>query len=403
MSEQENSQELRDETKLCHDEGEYAKHQGAIVPPLYQNSLFAFEDWDAIDHAFDNIADSFVYSRLMNPTVTIAEKKIAELCRGEKAKLCASGMAAISAAIMHFVKAGDHIITIKNVYGPANSFIGTYLKEKNNIDVTYIKGTDISEFERAIQDNTTLIYLESPASQTFELQDLRAVAVLAKSKGIKTVIDNTWCSPIFQKPLELGIDMEVHSASKYLCGHSDVVSGVLIGNKDDVDEIIVKEHAFYGGKMAPFEAWLILRSLRTLTLRMERHQQSALKIASFLEGHKKVKKVNYPGLPSFPQHALAQKQMTGYGGLLSIVLDIEDISEAKRFVNKLVIFKLGVSWGGHESLVYAPTISYAKELTAEQLEAMSLDIGLVRLSIGLEHPEDLIKDLEQGFQALNRL
>lgn len=398
MSSKELPTHYRDETNLCHDEGEYAKHQGAIVPPLYQNSLFAFEDWDAIDHAFDNIADSFVYSRLMNPTVTIAEKKIAELCRGEKAKLCASGMAAISAAIMHFVKAGDHIITIKNVYGPANSFIGTYLKEKNGIDVTYVDGSDVAEFEEAIRDNTSLIYLESPASQTFALQDIGAVALLAKRHHIKTIIDNTWCSPIFQKPLELGIDMEVHSASKYLCGHSDVVSGVLIGAKEDVDEIIVKEHAFYGGKMAPFEAWLILRSLRTLTLRMDRHQQSAMQIATYLDAHDRIKQVNYPGLPTFPQRKLALKQMTGYGGLLSIVLDIEELTEAKTFVNKLRLFKLGVSWGGHESLVYAPTISYAKELTKEQLEAMALDIGLVRLSIGLEHAEDLIQDLKQALE-----
>ncbi len=392
------SKELRDETKLCHDEGEYAKHQGAIVPPIYQNSLFAFEDWDAIDHAFSHISESFVYSRLMNPTVEIAEKKIADLCKGAKAKLCASGMAAISSAIMHFVKAGDHIITVKNIYGPANSFIGTYLKQKNQIDVTYLSGTNTSEFEEAIRPTTTLIYLESPTSQTFDLQDIPSVVALAKKHNIKTIIDNTWASPIFQKPLAMGVDIEVHSASKYLCGHSDVVSGVIVGSKEDIDEIIVKEHAFYGGKMAPFEAWLILRSLRTLPLRMERHQQSALKIAVFLESHVSIRKVNYPGLPSSPQYDLGKKQMMGYGGLLSIVLAIDDIAKVKTFVNKLNLFKLGVSWGGHESLVYAPTISYAKELTPEQFEAMSLDIGLVRLSIGLEHPEDLINDLSQALR-----
>jgi len=392
--------QLSEETRLCHDDGEYFKHQGAIVPPLYQNSLFAFEDWDSIDKAFDNIADSYVYSRLMNPTVEIAEKKIAQLCHGEKAKLCASGMAAITAAIMHYVNHGDHIITINNVYGPANNFLGKYLIEKCNVQTTYVTGIEVSDFEKAIQSNTKLIYLESPASMTFEIQDIRRITSLAKSRGIKTIIDNTWSSPIFQKPLDMGIDMEVHSVSKYICGHSDVVAGVLIGKKTDVDQIIVTEHALLGGKMAPFEGWLILRSLRTLHLRMRQHQSSAMMIAQYLYDHPGIRKVNYPGLPASPQFELGKSQMTGYGGLMSIELDVDQLEEVKTFVNNLRLFKIGVSWGGHESLVYAPSISYLKELSPDKFKAMGIKIGLVRLSIGLEAHSDLILDLDRALSEL---
>ena len=220
---------LKDETILNYDD--HKDPYGSVVPPLYQTSLFTFEDWAGIDKAFDHKAEAFIYSRLLNPTVKIAEDKIAALCRGEKAKLCASGIAAITSAILHCVNAGDHIITLKSIYGPTNTFVTKYLKTKFNISATFVDGKDPEEFEAAIQDNTRLIYLESPASITMELQDLKAISHIAKKHKVKTVIDNTWASPIFQKPLELGIDIEVHSASKYLCGHSDVVAGVIISEK----------------------------------------------------------------------------------------------------------------------------------------------------------------------------
>lgn len=301
---------------------------------------------------------------------------------------------------MHYIKAGDHIVTIKNVYGPANNFMGQYLEEKCGVTVTYVKGCALSDFENALTDKTSLIYLESPASMTFELQDISAVANLAKAKGIKTIIDNTWASPLYQQPLNMGIDMEVHSVSKYLGGHSDIVSGVLIGKKEDVDQIIVNEHALLGGKMAPFEAWLVLRSLRTLPLRMKQHQTSAMEVVSFLEAHPKVRVVNFPGLPSHPQYELAKRQMSGYGGLLSFELKTENVDDVKAFVNSLSLFKLGVSWGGHESLIYSPSISYIKELSPEKFKAMGIKIGLLRLSIGLEDVKDLISDLENSFQLI---
>ncbi len=389
---------LKDESLLNHDD--YQDQHGAVVPPLYQNSLFTFEDWDKIDKAFDNKADDFIYSRLLNPTVKVAEDKIAALCRGEKAKLCASGIAAITSAILHCVSAGDHIVTVRNIYGPTNTFIDKYLKTKFKITATYVDGREVEEFEQAIQENTTLIYLESPASLTLELQDLKAIAKIARAKGIKTVIDNTWASPIFQKPLTLGIDIEVHSASKYLGGHSDVVAGVIISDKKTMDAIITAEHELLGAKMAPFEGWLILRSLRTLPIRMKAIMENAFQVAAFLEQHPKVAKVNYPGLESFDQYALGQRQMTGYGGLLSFEVATQEIASIKKFVNALELFALGVSWGGHDSLVYAPVISYLKELSPDKFAAMGINASLIRISVGLEHTDDLTSDLEQALKHI---
>ena len=390
---------LKDGTILNYDE--YKDQHGSVVPPIYQNSLFTFDSWDDIDRAFDHKNSAHIYTRLMNPTVEVAEKKIAALCRGEKAKLCASGMAAITSAILHCVKAGDHMITLKDIYGPATTFISTYLVPKFNVTATFVDGRTVSAFEEAIQDNTTLIYLESPASLTMSLQDIRAIAALAKNHNIKTIIDNTWASPIFQKPLTMGIDIEVHSVSKYLAGHSDIVAGVVVSDRKTTDAILNKEHELLGAKMAPFEGWLVLRSLRTLSIRMKAIQRHTLAVAQFLESHPMVSKVYYPGLESFEQYALGKKQMTGNSGLLSFELNTEDISSIKNFVNGLKFFKLGVSWGGHDSLVYAPAISYLKELPPEKFKAMGIVAGLIRISVGLEDPDDLMADLKLGLDKLS--
>ena len=392
--------QLGNRTKLCNDDKEYLENKGAIVPPLYQNSLFAFDGWDGIDKAFGEPSEAYIYSRLHNPTSRIAEQKIADLAGAEDAKLTASGMGAISAAILHFVKHGDHIVTIKDLYAPANTFINEFLKEKCNVSCTFVDGTSVASFAEAIQDNTSLIYLESPASITMSIQDIKGVTTLAKSRGIKTVIDNTWATPLFQPCSPMGIDLEVHSVSKYLCGHSDVVAGVIIGSKKDLSEILMKEHALLGPKMAPFESWLLLRSLRTLPLRMKAHQENGKLVAQFLEGHPMVKSVNWPGLKSFPQYELAKQQMSGYGSLMSFELYSEDLNKIKQFVDGLELFHLGVSWGGHESLVYAPVISYAKELPPERFAAMGIVPGLIRISVGLEDAQDLIEDLERALLLL---
>jgi cystathionine beta-lyase/cystathionine gamma-synthase len=337
----------------------------------------------------------------VNPTVRLAEAKIARLAGGERAKLFGSGMAAITAAVLHYLNAGDHVITVNNVYGPANNLLNVYFREKMNIRTTFVSGEQVSDFEAALTDRTRLIYLESPSSAVFSLQDIAAVAALARTHGVQTIIDNTWATPFFQQPLALGIDLEIHSCSKYLGGHSDVVAGVVIGSEKEITAMATREYELLGGKMAPFEAWLLTRSLRTLPLRMLRHQDNALRIAHFLDRHPRIKTVRYPGLRHFPQYELGCRQMRGYSGLLSFELDTRDLPAIKRFFNSLTVFQIGVSWGGHESLIYAPAISYLKELPAAQFDALGLSLGDMRISVGLEHPDDLIHDLETALARLD--
>ena len=384
-------------TQLAHD-GKNQHPQGAVVPPIFQNSLFTFDSWEDIDDAFNDRSNSYIYTRGNNPTVKLVEEKLAAIAHGEKAKLFPSGMGAISAAILSFTKQGSHIVAVKNIYGPANNLILSYLKPKFGIEVTFVEGSSISDFESAIQENTDLIYLESPSSVVFSLQDIEAVARLAKSKGIGTIIDNTWSTPVYQKPLTMGVDLEMHSCSKYIGGHSDIVGGVLIGAEERINDIFRQEFEWIGAKPAPFEAWLLLRSLRTLDIRLKQHQSSAIKIANFLESHSKIARVYYPGLASFPQKALAEKQMTGYTGLMSFSLKTEDLDEVKSFFNSLKLFQIGVSWGGHESLIYAPAISYLKELSPDQFKGMGIAVGDMRISVGLEDVEDLIEDLKMALE-----
>jgi cystathionine beta-lyase/cystathionine gamma-synthase len=387
-------------TMLCHLGEDRIGSKGAVVPPIYQNSLFTFKDWDAIDKAFDDPVNNCIYTRGKNPSVAMVEEKLAKISNGEKAKLFSSGMGAITSAILHYVKTGDHIITINNIYGPANNFINVYLKEKFNIEVTYVSGKNVEDFEAAIKPNTKLIYLESPSTAVYILQDIKAVADLAKKHGIKTAIDNTWATPLYQKPLEMGIDLEIHSCSKYIGGHSDIVAGVIIGKEKDINDIFLTEHALFGAKISPFEAWLIMRSLRTLPMRVRQHQESAMKVAKFLEAHNKIKEVLYPGLESFEQYDLGKKQMTGFTGLLSFIIDTEDLDSIKNFVNSLDLFHIGVSWGGHESLIFAPAIGYLKELPPEQFKNMGISLGTMRISVGLEDAEDLINDLSQALDGI---
>lgn len=388
------------ETTSAHDPQPTRDKYGAVVPPIYQNSLFTFKDWDAIDQAFDDRQNHFIYSRGKNPTVKLVEEKLAQIAGAEKAQLFPSGMAAITAACLHFLSPGDHIITIKNVYGPANNLMSNYLPRKMNTSLTYVSGESIEEFEAAIQPDTRLIYLESPSSVVFSLQDIPAITRLARQHNIKTIIDNTWATPLFQNPVAMGVDLEIHSTSKYLGGHSDLVGGVVLGGKADLEAIAGEEYELLGAKVAPMEAWLLLRSLRTLSIRLKQHQESAMKVATFLEGHNKIVHINYPGLKSFPQYELGQRLLKGYTGLISFTLATNNLQKIKNFVNSLSLFQLGVSWGGHESLVYVPAISYLKELDETQFANLGISLGEIRISVGLEHVDDLIADLQQALEQI---
>jgi cystathionine beta-lyase/cystathionine gamma-synthase len=364
-------------THLGDDQYEYF---GSVVPPISQNSLHVFptiEDMQRFNGKDDRI---YTYGRALNPTVDIVQKKIAALERGEKAALFGSGMAAISSAMLTFLGSGDHFIGVRKMYGPAYRFVSEYLA-KFRVESTFVEGEEIGDFEAAIRPNTKAIYLESPSSMFFTLQDIRAVTSLARKHGIRTIIDNTWSTPIYQKPLELGVDLVVHSVSKYLAGHSDVISGVVVGSAELIEKINGNERELLGGIPGPFDAWLIMRGLRTLPVRMKQHQENAMKVAGFLESHPRIEKVNYPGLPSFPQYELGKSQMKGYSGLLSFSLDCED-EGIRKFINALENFKIGVSWGGFESLVAKGSGK------------------TVRIAVGLEDADDLIRDLDRALGAI---
>jgi cystathionine beta-lyase len=380
---------FREERLICtHLGDEYSNFNGAVVPPIYENSLFVFEKFEDLLKAFENEKDHYLYTRGKNPTVEILEKKLAALEHGEECKVFSSGMAAISSAMITFLGQGDHILFVSNIYGPALKYVN-YIK-KFGIEHDVVYDVDVESIEKNIKPNTKVIYLESPATTTLKMLDLKPVADLAKSRGIVTMIDNTWATPLFQRPLDHGIDISIHSCSKYIGGHSDVIAGAIISRKTIIDKIFYHEFQLHGGAIGPFEAWLLLRGLRTLPVRMEKHQESALKVAKFLEGHSKVKRVNYPGLESSPDYELGKKYLSGYSGLISFELESEDFDDLKKVINSCRIFKIGVSWGGFESLILSP----ANGNNAAELRSKGIAPSLIRISVGLESVDTLIEDLD---------
>ncbi|KHO62704.1 cystathionine beta-lyases/cystathionine gamma-synthase [Thermoanaerobacter sp. YS13] len=394
--------EFKEDIAICTSFGEDVEnYYGAISPPIFETSLFVFKSFQDIEKAFLAENMNYVYTRGLNPTVEILEKKIAALERGESCKCFSSGMAAISACFTTFTKQRDHILFINNVYGPTIKF-AKYLK-KYGVEYSMVLVNDennerelFNEIENAIRKNTKIIYIESPGTFTFKLIDLEKVSYIAKKNKIITIIDNTWATPLFQKPLQFGIDISIHSCSKYISGHSDVLGGAVISRKEIIEKIFFEGFQLGGGVIGPFEAWLLIRGLRTLPLRMKQHQENALKIAEFLEQHKKIEKVNYPGLKSNNFYELGKKQLKGYSGLMSFHLKVNNIEQIIKFVNSLKIFKIGVSWGGYESLVLPAYHSN----NIQELQEWGIPINLVRLSIGLEDVNLLIKDLENALASI---
>ncbi|RKX55569.1 MAG: cystathionine beta-lyase [Thermotoga sp.] len=364
---------------------------GAVSPPIFQTSIFSFKSFHDFSRALNDETNNYLYTRGNNPTVNILEEKIAALEQGEKAKFFASGVAAIASSVLAFVRSGDHIISVKDCYSWTQTLFERYLS-RFGIETTFVEGTNVDEIEDMIKPNTKIIYLESPTTFTFKLQNLRQIAVVAKKQGIRTIVDNSWATPYFQQPINMGIDLVVHSASKYLGGHSDLVAGVVIGKRKEIEHIFKTEFLNIGAVIDPFTAWLILRGLRTLHIRMQRHFESTMKVTKYLSSHPKVERVIYPFLNSHPQFELAKRQMSGGSGLFSIKLITGNINRISKFVDKLRYFKKAVSWGGYESLVFPYVISHPdapKDLRS-----------LVRLHIGLEEPEMLIKDLENALKDL---
>ena len=381
-------------TEILHHMGELDQPFGAVAPPLFQTSIFRFENFDAMHDAFDDEANHYIYSRGNNPTVNLCEEKIAALEHAERAKLVGSGIAAATLAIQTFVKGGSHVVCVRDCYDWVQKFFDSYLP-RFGVEVTYVEGTSIGEFEAAIRPNTTLIYLESPCTFTFLLQPLKQVAELARSRGIPTVIDNSWATPMYQNPLDLGIDVVIHSASKYLGGNSDLVAGVICGSNEIIERIFTQEFQQHGPVPDPFMAWLILRNLRTLHVRMPVHYRNAMGLCQFLESRDDVETVCYPMLPSFPQYELAKEQMKGGSGLFSFRLKTRDREKVRKFVDSLHLFKIAVSWGGYESLI-SPSLAKAG------MDGPIADdrISLIRLHAGLEDLDELIADVKQALDAI---
>jgi len=371
------------ETRCIHFAENREAHLGAAAPPLYQCSTFTYPDCESFAARREAEAERYDYTRVSNPTTELLERKIASLERGEACRAFGSGMAAVSAAILSCVKTGDHVVCIETVYGPTRTFLTEYLP-RFGIEATFVRGTEVEQFEAALRPNTRLIYLESPSSLLFELQDLAGVARLASSRGIATICDNSTATPYFQNPIAHGIDLVVHSATKYIAGHSDLVAGLVVGSRERMAALARREGELLGGILDPFGSWLMLRGLRTLAVRMERHQKSAMAIARLLESDTRVARVFYPMLEQHPQAPLARRQMRGIGGMLSFEPKGAMREKVFHIVDALRYFCIAVSWGGYESL-------------AIPLEITDPDNGrktwIIRLSVGLESIEDLKADL----------
>ena len=374
-------------TRLVH-LGEEETIQGAVVAPIFQNSLFLF---DTVEGLFDAMAEHpahapHSYSKTSNPSLALAERKIADLEGTDEGKLVGCGAAALSMTVMAHVGAGAHVVLPDTAYFPVRHFVGDTLA-RFGVTHTLVDGRRKEDFLDALRPETTLVYLEAPSSIMMRMQDVDAVTAETRRRGIATMFDNTYNTPLHFNPSKHGVDVTVHSVTKYLGGHSDLTAGAICTDRARMDRIVREQVNAYGAA-APFVAWLVTRGLRTLPLRMKRHEATANVVAAWLEARPEVARVHHLGLPSYPQRGLVESLLTGTGGLFSLELEDQDVEAARRFVNALRLFGKGVSWGGHESLALAMPV-----------KTMDGSRSVVRLFCGLEDPEDLLRDLARALVA----
>ncbi len=387
--------QYRPETEAVRGGTDLSKKNGPLATPIYQTSTFESAD---IATAIESTTSDMFYTRYGNPTTTVAEGAIAELEGADGALLFASGMGAVCTSVMALVASGDHIVAQRDIYGGATKFLSAWLP-KLGVETTFVDSTDYEEYARAIRPNTRLLYLETPTNPTLKIIDLRKAVSLARQHNLITTIDSTFATPINQRPIEFGIDLVIHSGTKYFGGHSDLICGVATGRVDLIQEIH-ETRTILGVTMDPHAAWLLLRGIKTLAVRVQRQNESALRIARFLSEHAGVQKVHYPFLESHPQYELALAQMRGGGGMLSF--EIEGSGEdARRLAESLRLFTLAVSLGGVDSLVTLPIHSSHAMISEEQREKMGVNDRLIRLSVGIESADDLIADMEQAFVAVS--
>jgi len=370
---------------------------GAVVTPIYETSVFAFTGTQQLIDAVSERSSRDVYTRWSNPTTTAAERKIAELEGAEDCAVFSSGMAAISTVIMSLVAPGDHMVSVRDLYGGTVDLFSN-LMSKFGVQTTFVEATDSGEMESAIRDNTKVMFLETPTNPTLKLVDLSKAAEIAKKHDVKVLVDNTFATPYNQQPLQFGCSLTIHSATKYLGGHNDLTAGAVAGPRELV-EPMKKLRRTLGGVLDPHSAWLLLRGMKTLALRMEKHNSNGQRVAEYLESHPKVERVYYPGLTTHPRHLLAKSQMKGFGGVLSFELK-GDLNRTTRFVDNLKLALIAPSLGGAETLVSQPSTASHYFMNPEERRKAGISDSLIRLSLGIEDAEDIISDLAQAFEKV---
>ena len=371
---------------------------GAAVTPIYQTSTFKFKNADHGAACFAGEDPGFIYTRIGNPTITGLENVLAKIENGAKAIAVSSGMAAVNVVYMALLKSGDHMVSTDAVYGPSRVVMEKYWAGYG-VESTYIDSSNIENVKKAIRPNTKVIYIETPTNPTIAITDLKAVCELAHSRGILVVVDNTFCSPILQKPLDLGVDVVLHSMTKFLNGHADVVAGVVISKTKELDAILRPVMVNLGCNMDPSQAYLVIRGLKTLSIRVIKQQENAMIVTEWLEKHPKVASVSYPGLPSHPQYELGKQQMDGPGSVFSFTLK-GGIQAGKTLMNNVKLALLAVSLGGVESLISHPASMTHSKMAKEAREACGISDGLVRFAVGIEDVNDIIADLEQALDKV---
>jgi cystathionine beta-lyase/cystathionine gamma-synthase len=372
------------------------RYSGAVSPPIVQSSIFAFPTVAAMREGFRDEYGLHMYTRGNNPTVEILRRKIAALEGSEDCLMFASGAAAMSAAVIASVSGGDHVVCVAKPYSWTRAVLRDLLG-RFGVTTTFVDGTVTSHFEEALRPNTRLIVLETPNSMTFEQQDIAAIAAIAKVRGIRTLCDNSHATPLNQSPIALGIDLVAHSATKYLNGHSDVVAGALCGSEALLREVFRGPYMTLGAVLSPHDAWLLLRGLRTLQVRMERIAATTMKIVAFLQKHARVRRVYFPQASGNARLGLETEQLRGASGLVTIELDAETVAAVERFCDTLTRFLMTVSWGGYESLAFPVCAVFPAEAPLRPVQGTSLN--LVRLSIGLEDADVLIADLSRALES----
>ncbi|MDF2791641.1 MAG: methionine gamma-lyase [Neobacillus sp.] len=390
---------FRFETEAVHSGYHSDEHKGSLVPPLYQTSTFTFSTAEQGERRFAGQEEGFIYSRLGNPTVKILEDRMATLEQGEAALAFSSGMAAVSAVLMALTKTGDHILCSQGVYGCTFGLL-QLLKDKYNITHDFSSMASKGILEDEIRPNTACIYIETPINPTMKLVDLELVANAAKQHGIPVVVDNTFCSPYLQTPISLGCDIVIHSATKYICGHGDVIAGIVVGKRDFIKQVSRTTQKDIGGTISPFDAWLLLRGLKTLPVRMDRHCENANILVEFLRNHPKVEKLYFPGNSDYIEdNKIMHKQMKKPGGVISF--SVKGTKEtAQYFMNQLRLVKIAVSLGDAETLIQHPATMTHAVIPKEERRKMGIDDTLLRLSVGLEAWEDIQEDLEQALEKI---